>query len=79
MAQTMTSSLIPGFHAQDNPNRGPAILAGSIILIAAASIAVILRLGARRLKKLCWATDDYLAVVALVFAYAMFTSILFCS
>ena len=63
----------------DESDRGPALIAGSIVLIAAASIAVTLRLVSRRLKRLSWAGDDYLIVVALTFAYAMFITLLFCS
>ncbi|KAL8894990.1 MAG: hypothetical protein Q9207_008344, partial [Kuettlingeria erythrocarpa] len=78
MAQSTPSYHMPGLYAQDNANRGPALLGGSVTLIAAASIAVTLRLIARRIKKVTWAADDYLAAVALVFAYAMFTSMVFC-
>lgn len=53
-------------------------MACSIVLIVAASIAVALRLVARRLKKLSWAADDYLAVVALISAYGMFSLLIIC-
>lgn len=79
MAQSTPSYHIPGLYAHDNPNRGPALLGGSVTLIAAASIAVMLRLVARRIKRVSWAADDYLSAVALVFAYAMFTAMVFCS
>ena len=78
MAQPMPPSHISDLHNQ-NASRRPALLAGSIILIAAASIAVILRLVARRIKKVSFAADDYLAVLALVFAYAMFITLMFCT
>lgn len=68
----------PGPHDLRSSNRSPALLAGSITLIAAATFAVILRLVARRIKKISWAADDLLAIVAVGFAYAMFTSIVFC-
>ncbi|KAI4288782.1 MAG: hypothetical protein L6R35_001954 [Caloplaca aegaea] len=78
MAQSMSMSHRPGPNALDDSNRGPALLAGSITLITAATFAVTLRLVARRIKKVSWAADDHLAIVALAFAYAMFTSMIFC-
>ena len=62
----------------DDGDRQTALLAGGIVLIAIASTAVTLRLVSRRLKRLSWEADDYLIVVALTFAYAMFISLLFC-
>ena len=63
----------------DNLNRRICFLTASIILISAASLAVALRLLARRLKKLSLAVDDYLIVVALILAYAMFVALIFCT
>ena len=56
-------------HYEDD--RAPAIIGGSVALIAVASIAVVLRLLARKMKtrnskKLQWAMDDYMIVAALV-------------
>lgn len=69
---------LPGPNVNDHSDRGPALVAGSIVLIAAASTAVTLRLVSRRLKRLSWAADDYLVVVALACAYGMFITLLFC-
>ena len=79
MAHPEKSPSSLGPHVTDNSDRAPALVAGSIVLIAAASIAVTLRLLSRRLKRLSWAADDYFIVVALTFAYAMFITLLFCS
>ena len=51
-------------HYQDN--KGPAITGGSILLIIVATVAVFLRLLARRIKKTAWGSDDVMIVVALV-------------
>lgn len=59
-------------------DQGPAVVAGSIILIVAATLAVIFRLISRRHKKLKLAADDYLIILALLFDYGMFVSILYC-
>ena len=79
MTQPMPLSHTPDPDDQGNANRGAALLGGIITLITAASIAVTLRLVARRIKKSSLAADDYLAVLALVFAYAMFITTIFCS
>lgn len=78
MAHSVPSSHALHPYADEHADRGPALVAGSIILIVVASIAVVLRLLARRLKKLAWAADDYFVVVALLFAYGMFVSLLYC-
>ncbi|KAL8785994.1 MAG: hypothetical protein Q9195_008405 [Heterodermia aff. obscurata] len=62
----------------DNTDHSGLLLGGSIVLIAVASTAVTMRLVARRMKRLSWEADDYLIVVALTFAYAMFIALLFC-
>lgn len=51
-------------HFRDN--KGPAIVGGSILLIVFATIAVVLRLVARRIKRTAWGADDYTIVVSLV-------------
>lgn len=78
MAQSMPTFPLLGPYADGGLSRGPALMACSIVLIVAASIAVALRLVARRLKKLSWAADDYLAVVALISAYGMFSLLIIC-
>ena len=62
----------------DNADHSGLLLGGSIVLIAVPSTAVTLRLVSRRMKRLSWEADDYLIVVALTFAYAMFIALLFC-
>ena len=62
----------------DTADQSGLLLGGSIVLIAVASTAVTLRLVSRRMKRLSWEADDYLIVVALTFAYAMFIALLFC-
>ena len=47
-------------------DKAPAMMAGSIVLIVLATVAVILRLVSRRVKKIAFAADDYMVVVALV-------------
>ena len=67
-------------HLQDSKTQG--IVAGSSILISVATVAVILRLWARKIRTseyhgLAWASDDYLVLVALLFAWAMFGAIIY--
>lgn len=51
-------------HFRDD--KGPAIVGGSILLIVFATIAVVLRLVARRIKRTAWGADDYTIVLSLV-------------
>ena len=51
-------------HFRDD--KGPAIVAGSILLIVFATIAVVCRLAARRIKRTAWGADDYTIVLSLV-------------
>lgn len=51
-------------HIKDD--RNPGFIASVSVVAALASIAVILRLLARRWTKVGWAADDYTIVVALV-------------
>lgn len=64
--------------AHYHQNNSPAIIAGSIVLIVVATLAVVLRLVSRRMTRLQLAVDDYMIMLALLFAYGMFVSILFC-
>ena len=52
--------------AHIHDNRAPSIVASSVICIALATIAVILRLLARRLGKVKILADDYMMVFTLV-------------
>jgi len=61
-----------------NEDKSPTVVAGSIILIVTATLAVTLRLISRRFRRLALGADDYMIVLALMFAYGMFISILFC-
>lgn len=47
-------------------NRGPSLLAGSSVVFVLATIAVILRLWARRLKRVKLGLDDWLVLAAWV-------------
>lgn len=51
-------------HFRDD--KSPAIVGGSILLIVVATIAVVLRLVARRIKRTAWGADDYTIVLSLV-------------
>ena len=51
-------------HIRDS--RKPALLAGSIVLISLATGCVILRLVARRAKRVPFGWDDYTVLIALV-------------
>ena len=62
-----------GTHTQET-----ALVTGAIVLIVLVSVAVVLRLMSRRLKKLALAADDYHVILALILSYAMFISLLFC-
>ena len=59
-------------------NRTPYYVAGSIVLIVVATLSVILRFTARKIRKVALAVDDYILVVALIFAYGLFISTLYC-
>jgi hypothetical protein len=61
-----------------NDDKSPTVVAGSIILIVTATLAVTLRLISRKFRRLALGADDYMIVLALMFAYGMFISILFC-
>ena len=47
-------------------DKAPAIYAGSTLLIASATIVVVLRLVARRMSSASWQADDFSIVIALV-------------
>ena len=49
-----------------NDNRGPEIVVSISILLALATIAVILRVMSRRMSKLKFGIDDWLIALALV-------------
>jgi hypothetical protein len=50
-------------------DRGPAIIAGSVVLVVVTAIAVALRLVAQKMIKTKFDVDDYLIVVAMVRLY----------
>ena len=64
-------------HEHYNDNRTPSLVAGSIILILFATVAVILRLCARRSRNVALAADDYALVASLALAYGLFISMLY--
>ncbi|KAL8659359.1 MAG: hypothetical protein Q9226_000479 [Calogaya cf. arnoldii] len=57
--------------ANIDDNRGPEIVASTIVLAVLATLAVILRLACRRFTKIAISWDDYLIVIGLVFTLAM--------
>ena len=50
----------------DNATRGPNVIAGSATVFALAALAVILRVLARKVKKIPLGLDDWLVISALV-------------
>ena len=68
MTMGISSPQIARKVAQYQEDNAPAVIAGSIILIVVATSAVILRLMSRWVRKLQLGGDDYLIIVALVFA-----------
>lgn len=52
--------------AHIHDNRGPDMIVSTVICIALASVAVVLRFYARRLSKAQLWFDDYMMIVALV-------------
>ncbi|KAL8849210.1 MAG: hypothetical protein Q9221_005788 [Calogaya cf. arnoldii] len=53
-------------------NRGPEIVASTVILAVLATLAVILRLACRRITRIAISWDDYLTLIGLMFwAFAM--------
>ena len=57
-------------------NRTPAVIGGSTLLISLASTAVFLRLLSRRIASAPWRADDYSIIVALIFAYGLFVTLM---
>lgn len=49
-----------------NDDKGPAVIAGSVILISIATTVVVLRLVARRIAGTTWRADDYSIIASLV-------------
>ena len=52
--------------AQGIPDRGPVLTHAMIALIVLCDVSVLLRFVSRRIAKAGFASDDYLAVVAMV-------------
>jgi hypothetical protein len=53
-------------------DRGPSFVASVATVCVFATIAVVLRMGARLRTKVGWGADDYTIVVALLIAWGMF-------
>ncbi|KAI9669825.1 MAG: hypothetical protein M1817_004566 [Caeruleum heppii] len=72
----MSSALSPEVLAYQrlhwHDDKTPAVIAGSVLLIFFASLAVCLRLLSRKLIGAPWKADDYTIMVALFFAYGLF-------
>ena len=54
---------------QGTPDRGPALTHAMIALIVLCDVSVLLRFVSRRIAKAGFASDDYLAVIAMVRFY----------
>ena len=54
---------------QGTPDRGPALAHAMIALIVLCDVSVLLRFVSRRIAKAGFASDDYLAVIAMVRSY----------
>lgn len=78
MASAFSPEEVAREKAHWNDDKSPTVVAGSIILIVTATLAVTLRLISRKFRRLALGADDYMIVLALMFAYGMFISILFC-
>lgn len=63
-------------HASDPGDRGPGIIAGTVVVAVLATIAVGLRVISRRLHGLSLEVDDYLIFAALPFSLALCVSTL---
>lgn len=66
MAAGITPEEIEYETAHFGDDKGPAIVGGGIALIVLATIAVVLRLVARKIKRTPWGPDDYTIVLSLV-------------
>ncbi|MCJ1360347.1 MAG: hypothetical protein MMC33_010352 [Icmadophila ericetorum] len=69
--------------AHINDDRTPGIIGGSIVLIVIATTTVVLRLVSRkirsdRVRRKTYQIDDYLIIIALILAWAMFIALMFC-
>jgi len=78
MASAISPEEVAREMAHWNDDKAPTVVAGSIILIVTATLAVTLRLISRKFRRLAVGADDYMIILALMFAYGMFISILFC-
>ena len=47
-------------------NRGVELLVIAVVILSLATLAVALRFVSRRIKRVRWAADDYMIIVALV-------------
>ena len=69
-------NLPPEYLAQ---TRGPRVVAGAAVVFSLATIAVICRIWARRMKRLPLGADDWWAIAALPFCLGMFILDLYCA
>ena len=51
-------------------NRGVELLVIAVVILSLATLAVALRFVSRRIKRVRWAADDYMIIVALVSYYS---------
>ncbi|KAI9850536.1 MAG: hypothetical protein M1838_005545 [Thelocarpon superellum] len=64
--------------AHTHESRQGQLIAINVILISLSTVAVALRLLARRLKKAAWSYDEYLIILSEIFAYLLMTVNLIC-
>ena len=82
MASILTAQEIRYQAAHLKDSRTEGIVAGSSVLIAVATVSVVLRLWARKVRTAsfpasAWAVDDLLVVIALLLAWAMFACVIY--
>ena len=72
----MATALPPGVNFEDN--RGPEIIRATSVVAVLATLALVARLAARRLKKTSLGASDYAVVVGWMTGWGLNISLLFC-
>lgn len=76
MATALPTALPPGVNLEDN--RGPEIIRAVSVVAVLATLALVARLAARRLKKTSLGASDYAVVVGWLMAWGLNISIYIC-
>ncbi len=79
MASTLTPEDILYQQASIHDDKGPMIIAVSILLITITTVTVVLRFVARFVKKLAVKWDDWLSIAGLIMVILMYVENIVCA